>query len=384
MIKSPFYKKGDLMSIGIIDCFGALRDPRVRGRTDYPLIEIIFLTISAVISGFDGWEAIEDFGHAKLDWLRNYLPFHHGIPRHDTIARVISALSPSGIQQCFVSWVQSIAQISDGEIIAIDGKQARRSYDKKNRKAALHMVSAWACQNGVVLGQQKTDTKSNEITAIPQLLDILELKGCIVTLDAMGCQRDIAKKIRDKEANYVLALKGNQSDLQEATSDFFETAFKKNWASINYSVFEAADYGHGRTESRTCYAVSLPDYLKDFRKDWTDLNSLVCVVSSREINGEIQGESRYYISSLLPDAEKINHAIRCHWQVENSLHWVLDVTFGEDNSRIRRGYSAENMCVMRHLALNLIRKETNTQMSIPRKRRKANLYDEYREKLLGI
>lgn len=372
------------MSIGIIESFGDLQDPRVRGRTDYPLIEIIFLSISAVISGFDGWEAIEDFGHAKLDWLKKYLPFNHGIPCHDTIARVISSLSPTGLQQCFVSWVQSVAQITDGEIVAIDGKQARRSYDKKSRKAALHMVSAWACQNGVVLGQQKTDSKSNEITAIPQLLDILELKGCIVTLDAMGCQRSIAKKIRDKEADYVLALKGNQSDLQEATADFFEIAFNKHWASLDYSMFDASDFGHGRIESRACYAVSLPAYLKDFRREWADLNSLVCIVSSREINGETQRESRYYISSLLPNAEKISHAIRCHWQVENSLHWVLDVTFGEDDSRIRRGYSSENMCVMRHLALNLIKKETSSQLSIPRKRRKANLYDEYREKLLNI
>lgn len=372
------------MSSGIIEHFSALSDPRVRGRTDYPLIEIIFLTISAVVSGFDGWEAIEDFGVAKLAWLKKYLPFTQGIPRHDTIARVVSALSPEGIQSCFVSWVQSIAKITDGEIVAIDGKQARRSYDKKNRKAALHMVSAWACQNGVVLGQQKTDSKSNEITAIPQLLDILEVKGCIVTLDAMGCQRAIAQKIRDKKADYILALKGNQSDLQEATKDFFETAFKKDWLSIDYAVFTEGDYGHGRIESRTCYALLLPDYLKEFQKEWADLTSLICIASIREIDGVTQQKTRYYVSSLAPNAEKISHAIRCHWHVENSLHWVLDVTFNEDNSRIRRGYSAENMCVMRHLALNLINKDTATKLSVPRKRRKANLYDQYREKLLGI
>lgn len=372
------------MSLGLIEHFSKLTDPRVRGRTDYPLIEIIFLTLSAVISGFDGWEAVEDFGHAKLSWLQKYLPFTHGIPRHDTVARVISALSPEGIQDCFISWVQSIAKISEGEIVAIDGKQARRSYDNKNRKAALHMVSAWACQNGVVLGQQKTDSKSNEITAIPQLLDILELKGCIVTLDAMGCQRDIAQKIRDKKADYVLALKGNQNDLHEATKDFFQTAFKEDWLSIDYSVFEEDDYGHARIEARTCYAVLLPDYLKEFQKEWVDLTSLICIVSSREINEKIQRETRYYVSSLKPDAEKIGRAIRAHWLVENSLHWVLDVTFGEDNSRIRRGYSAENMCVMRHLALNLINKDSEEKLSVPRKRRKANLYDHYREKLMGF
>jgi predicted transposase YbfD/YdcC len=372
------------MSNGLIEYFGDLPDPRVRGRTDYPLIEIVFLCISAIVSGFDGWEAIEDFGHAKLDWLRKYLPYENGIPRHDTVARVMSCLSPKALQSCFVSWVQSIAKITDGEIVAIDGKQARRSYDKKNRKAAIHMVSAWACQNGVVLGQQKTDTKSNEITAIPQLLDILELKGCIVTIDAMGCQRDIAKKIRECDADYVLALKGNQGELQEMVSDFFTTAIQRDFISVEHSRSEDNDYGHGRIESRICYAVALPPYLKEFHNEWADLKSLICIISARQINNVMQQETRYYISSLEANADKISHAIRCHWHVENSLHWVLDVTFKEDDSRIRRGVAAENMSVMRHLALNLIRKEAESNFSIPRKRRKANLYDQYREKVLGI
>jgi predicted transposase YbfD/YdcC len=372
------------MSCSLINHFNELPDPRVRGRTDYPLIEIVFLCISAIISGFDGWEAIEDFGHGKLDWLRKYLPYENGIPRHDTVARVMSCLSPKALQACFVSWVQSIAKITEGEIVAIDGKQARRSYDKKNRKAAIHMVSAWACQNGVVLGQQKTDAKSNEITAIPQLLDILELKGCIVTIDAMGCQRDIAKKIRECEADYVLALKGNQSELQEMVSDFFTTAIEKDFAAVEHSRTEDNDYGHGRIESRICYSVPLPEYLKDFHKDWVDLKSLACIISSREINNVVTQEVRYYVSSLEANASKISHAIRCHWHVENSLHWVMDVTFKEDDSRIRRGVSAENMSVMRHLALNLIKKESESTFSVPRKRRKASLYDEYREKVLGI
>jgi len=373
------------MSCNLIEHFEDLPDPRVRGRTDYPLIEIVFLCISAIISGFDGWEAIEDFGKGKLDWLKKYLPYENGIPRHDTIARVMSCLSPKALQSSFVNWVQSIAKITEGEIVAIDGKQARRSYDKKDRKAAIHMVSAWACQNGVVLGQQKTDSKSNEITAIPQLLDILELKGCIVTIDAMGCQRDIAKKIRECGADYMLALKGNQSELQEMVDDFFSTAIEKKFVAIEHSKVEDNDYGHGRIKSRTCYSVALPAYLRDFQDDWVDLKSLACVVSSREINNVITHEKRYYVSSLEPSAAKISHAIRCHWHVENSLHWVMDVTFKEDDSRIRRGVSAENMSVMRHLALNLIKKESQeAKFSVPRKRRKAGLYDEYREKVLGI
>lgn len=372
------------MSKSLIVHFSDLPDPRVRGRTDYPLIEIVFLCISAIISGFDGWEAIEDFGHGKLGWLRKFLPYENGIPRHDTVARVMSCLSPKALQSCFVSWVQSIAEITEGEIIAIDGKQARRSYDTKSRKAAIHMVSAWACQNGVVLGQQKTDAKSNEIAAIPQLLELLELTGCIVTIDAMGCQREIADKIRSCDADCVLALKGNQSILQEMTSDFFSTAIEKDFAAVEHSRFEDNDYGHGRIESRTCYAVALPNYLQDFRKDWKDLKTLACVVSSREINDVKTYETRYYVSSLEADAAKIGHAIRCHWKVENALHWVMDVTFKEDDSRIRRGLAAENMSVMRHLALNLIKKESDSDFSVPRKRRKASLYDEYREKVLGF
>jgi predicted transposase YbfD/YdcC len=200
----------------------------------------------------------------------------------------------------------------------------------------------------------------------------------------MGCQRDIAKKIRECEADYVLALKGNQGELQEMVSDFFTTAIQKDFASVEHSRAEDNDYGHGRIESRACYAVTLPNYLKEFREEWTDLKSLVCIISARQINSVIQQETRYYISSLEANATKISHAIRCHWHVENSLHWVLDVTFKEDDSRIRRGVAAENMSVMRHLALNLIRKEVDSKFSIPRKRRKASLHDQYREKVLGI
>lgn len=288
------------------------------------------------------------------------------------------------MQECFVNWVQSIAQITEGEIVAIDGKRARRSYDARHRKAAIHMVSAWACQNGVVLGQQKTETKSNEITAIPQLLDILELKKCIVTIDAMGCQREVAEKIRKQGADYVLALKGNQSSLKEDVKVLFDSLIENTSSDMTHDCFEENDYGHGRIESRKCLVIALPEYFKSYQKEWAGLNSLVCMVSTREIDSKIQKESGYYISSLPPNAEKISHAIRSHWHIENALHWVLDVTFNEDQSRIRRGYSAENMCVMRHLALNLLKKETDSKISIPRKRRKAGFYDHYREKVLGI
>jgi len=368
----------------LLEHFSSLPDPRVKGRTDYPLIEIIFLCICAIISGFDGWEAIEDFGQAQLEWLRKFLPYENGIPRHDTVARVMSCLSPKAMQKSFIGWIQSIAKITEGEIVAIDGKTVRRSYDKKNRKGAIHMVSAWACKNGVVLGQQKTEEKSNEITAIPELLKILELKGSIVTIDAMGCQREIAKTIRENEADYILALKENQGTLHEMVSDFFETAEEKSFSCVEHSHAEETDYGHGRIETRTCDAAEIPKYLKEFQAEWAGLKTIIRINAMREINNVISTETRYYISSLEADAVKISQVIRSHWQIENSLHWILDVTFKEDDSRIRRGLAAENMSVMRHIALNLLKKEEQTQFSVPRKRRKANLHNDYREKLLGI
>jgi len=364
------------------ECFSSIKDPRVVGRIDYPLLEIIFLCISSILCGMQGWEDIEDFGHSKLEWLQKFFPFENGIPKHDTIARLISRLSPSGLQSCFVEWVQSISDLTDGEIVAIDGKRVRRSYDKNNNKAAIHMVSAWACKNGIVLGQKKTEDKSNEITAIPKLLEVLEIKGCIVTIDAMGCQKDIAKAIRDKDADYVLALKGNQSNLSEMVGDLFEKGFETEFKNLEINKYKAVDKGHGRIETRTCYALAIPEYLNDFKSEWQDLNSFVCIDSVREINGEITTEKRYYISSIQPNATKLNNAIRSHWSIENNLHWVLDVSLNEDDSRIRRGMASENMTVMRHIAINLLKQDKKNKLYIPRKQRKALFYDDYRENLL--
>ena len=370
------------MSASFISHFSHLKDNRVQGRTDYPLIEILFLCICSILSGSDGWEAIEDFGVAKLEWLRKYLPYKNGIPRHDTIARVISRLSPTALQTGFISWMKSVATLTSGEIIAVDGKQARRSYDKRLRKSALHMVSAWACCNGVVLGQQKTEDKSNEITAIPALLALLELKGCIVTIDAMGCQKAIAEKIIEGGADYVLALKGNQGTLHDAVSDFFNVAIANKFQNIEHQKHQEIDGGHGRIEKRICYTVSVPEYLKPLTTPWKKLTTLVCVQSTREYDDKKETELRCFISSLNSDAAQCANAVRQHWAVENSLHWVLDVTFKEDDSRIRREHAAHNFTVMRHLSLNLIKREP-TKMSIPRKMRKANYYDDYRDKILA-
>ena len=383
MIKYSFCLKAVLiMSTTFEDCFSNIEDPRVIGRTDYPVLEIIFLCISSILCGMDGWEDIEDFGHSKLDWLRRFFPFKNGIPKHDTIARVISRLSPKGLQDSFVEWVQSIANLTDVEVIAIDGKKARRSYDKRTNKSAIHMVSAWACSNGIVLGQRKTSDKSNEITAIPKLLEVLEIKGCIVTIDAMCTQKEIAKIIKEKEADYVLALKGNQGVLNEMVEDLFSEGFKNNFKNLNPSKHTDVDKGHGRLEERTCIAINVPKYLASYSKEWAGLKSFVCIDSKRKIGGQIETEKRFYISSLNADAAKLNNAIRSHWAVENNLHWVLDVSFKDDDSRIRRGMASENMVVMKHLAINLLKKDKKHKLYIPRKQRKALFYDDYREMLL--
>ena len=286
---------------------------------------------------------------------KKVFPYENGIPKHDTIARVMSVISPKALQERFVKWVKCVSDLTKSEIIAIDGKQARRSYDKRNRKSAIHMVSAWACGNGIVLGQQKNENKSNETTAIPKLLELLEIKGCIITIDAMGCQKDIAQTIKAKGADYVLSLKGNQGKLHDSVRDFFETAI-------------AVDFkGHGRIETRRCYAVALPSYMKDFKDDWKGLKSLICIQSERNLGEKIERENRYYITSLAPNAETLAMAVRSHWGVENSLYWVLDMTFKEDDSRIRRGVAAENMTVMKHLAINLLKKESKKQNIIAKK-----------------
>ena len=370
------------MSTNFSNCFSNIKDPRVEGRTDYPVIEIIFLCISSIICGMDGWEDIEEFGQHNLDWLKRFFPFEKGIPRHDTIARVISRLSPKGLQDSFVSWVQSISNLTDGEVIAIDGKRARRSYDKKNNKSAIHMVSAWACTNGIVLGQRKTQDKSNEITAIPELLKVLEIKGCIITIDAMGTQKEIAKTIKDKEADYVLALKGNHGELNEMVEDLFSKGFENNFQHMKANVDVEIDKGHGRLEERKCYALPIPKYLESYKNDWAGLTSFVCIESKRTFNGNVEREKRFYISSLNPDAKTLNNAVRSHWAVENNLHWVLDVSFKDDDSRIRRGMASENMVVMKHLAINLLKSDKNDKRYIPRKQRNALFCGDYREKLL--
>lgn len=367
------------MATSIIEHFSVLEDPRLDRNKKHEMIDVIVLCVCAMVSGANGWKDIEEFGINKLDWLRQFVPFENGIPVDDTIARIISALSVKGFQDCFSSWVDSVATRSDGDIIAIDGKTQRRSYDKKGQVKALHMVSAWACQNGVVMGQVKTDEKSNEITAIPELLSKLELSGCIVTIDAMGCQTKIAKQIIDAEGNYVLSLKGNQGLLSEAVRHYFEMARKKDFKGIEFQYDESIDKGHGRVEERRYWLVTDLDTLPKPER-WAGLASIGMVESTRHCGDSISTEQRYFINSI-DTVKEFKHAVRGHWGIENSLHWRLDVTFREDDSRIRRGNAPHNVGVIRHMAINLLKSE-KSKRSVAGKRLRAAYNDAYRVKVL--
>ena len=363
--------------------FSAVTDERQQYKVKYPLLDILLITLVGVICGSDGWEAIEEVGKNKLKLLKKHGYFHYGIPVHDTIARIISAIEPSQFQDCFINWMKEAELSTQGEIVAIDGKTVRRSHDKKGKKSAIHMVSAFAAENGVVLGQVKTYEKSNEITAIPDLLSKLEIKGAVVTIDAMGCQKAIAKKIIQKEADYVLAVKGNQGHLSSAIKDFFTIAHEENFKQLSHQFTEEIDKGHGRVEHRRYWLSEDLRSINDLTSSWVGLKSVGMVESQRHIGDKITIDTRYFISSLKENDDLFAKAVRRHWSVENELHWVLDVSFREDDSRIRRENGAENMATARHITLNMLRQEKTCKKGIKAKRFKAALDSDYAEKVMS-
>jgi predicted transposase YbfD/YdcC len=373
-----------MMQSDLLSHFKTLEDPRVDRTKRYPLIEIIFLIISATISGCEGWKSIRDFGLLKLDWLRQFLPYENGIPVDDTIARVMRKLNTKQFASCFTSWIQGVTQATKGDVIAIDGKTLRRSHDASSDKSAIHMVSAWSSANGVVLGQEKTAEKSNEITAIPALLNNLAIKGCIISIDAMGCQKDIAEQIIKQKGDYLLALKGNQGNLHEEVKSFLTTAKEVDFKNVEHNFHETIDTGHGRVETRRAYAIDFKKYKKHFPSgnQWKKLTCVVMVETTREAPDFRTQDRRFYISSCEASAELLLNASRKHWGVENSLHWTLDVTFREDESRIRKEAAPENYAIFRHIALNIIRRNTSIEASVKRKRHMAALNDEVRSTLI--
>jgi predicted transposase YbfD/YdcC len=366
----------------LIERVSELPDPRVVGRTAHHLVDILVLTVCAVLCGADDWEAVEMWGDAKLKWLRQYIPLKNGIPSHDTIGRVFSALDSVTFQDCFTRWVATICGSLEGQVVAIDGKTMRGSHYQRLGKKAIHMVSAFASEQGITLGQLKTEEKSNEITAIPELLAMLALKGSIVTIDSMGCQTAIAETIIEKEADYVLALKGNQGNLHEQVADFFEIAEQHAYKNLDAKPYVTCEKGHGRIESRRVVALSTKDL--EGIKAWPGLKSMIMVESVREIGETRTSERRFYISSLAPNSKRTGEAIRAHWAIENSLHWCLDVTFKEDGSRTRTGYAAENFNIIRKITMNLLRQDLTMKRSIPKKRLYAALHDEYLSTVLGL
>ena len=368
----------------ITEHFSNLEDPRESNRW-HLLFDIIVIAICAAICGADSWVDVELFGKSKYQWLKQFLKLPHGIPSHDTFGRVFAVLDAEQFQACFVEWVSAISDVFRGQVVAVDGKTLRRSHDKAIGKQAIQMVSAWAAENRLVLGQMKVDDQSNEITAIPELLAVLEVSGCIVTIDAIGCQKKIAQTIVDQDADYVLALKENQGHLYETFQDLFQ--YPDEIAAIECDHHKTVDKGHGRIEVRECWATSDPDYLDYINEqlsEWPGLNSLAMVKSKRTvIGGETTIKCRYFISSLDNDADLILQAVRTHWGIENKVHWVLDIAFREDDCRVRKGNGAENFAVLRHLALNLLKQERSLKCGIKAKRKKAGWDHDYLLKVLA-
>lgn len=361
--------------------FSGLPDPRRQyGNITHDFHDVLIISISAILSGADNWTAVSEFGVQKFDWLSSFLNLKNGIPSHDVFSSIFSKISTKTFSECFVSWTSSICHLLPGEVVAIDGKTLRRSHDKSAKLKAAHVVSAWANENRMVLGQVKTSEKSNEITAIPELLQMLELKGCLVTIDAMGCQKKIVAAIIDKEADYLIAVKDNQPKLYTEIRGAFKANNSNEYIDVECDYADHIDDGHGRVAERRCWVIK--KYISERTKEWKGLSSIVMIESTRSVDGKTTIEYRYYITSSSQDAKKILHSTREHWGVENSLHWVLDIAFREDEKRIRKGSGAANFSILRHIALNLLRKDSS-KLGIPNKMLKAGWSDTYREKLLS-
>ena len=363
----------------LIDRFEGLSDARVEGRTDHDLLDIVVLALCAVMSGAEGWDDIEDWGRAREAWLRRYLRLRNGIPGHDTIRRVFESISPLELERRFEAWMGEQCPVVKGRIIAVDGKVLRGSAHAERGWRALHQVSAYAAEYGLTLGQRTCAEKSNEITAIEELLPALALEDAVVTIDAMGCQTAIAAQIAELGGDYVLAVKDNQPHLAEALRDFFSTLNGPGCIPRTFSLHETLDKGHGRIETRRCIAVGELDWLDllGLKGRWAKIASVACIESTREIGDKIETDKRYVISSLPADSQRILHAARSHWGIENGLHWCLDVTFGEDASSIRLRNAAQNFSLMRRIALNLFRADTSCSLSLPKKRKAAAWNPDY-------
>ena len=376
----------------LVEHFKSIADPRVDRTKDHDLIDILVIAICALLCAAESFNDMEDFGQAKEDWFRTFLKLRNGIPSHDTFNRVFAAIDPKEFLECFLRWTQSLRQAVAQKIVALDGKALRRALNRDENPK--YVVSAWAESNNLVLGQLKVEEKSNEITAVPELLRVLELAGCIVTVDAMGCQKKIAKEIMEADADYVLALKGNQETVHAEVKTFLDATLEEKQkqrpkgavmprAAVNLQQLETVEKDHGRLEIRRYSQSAELDWFAD-RAKWEGLRSVGMVESVREVDGKTTIERRYYLSSLKLDVTTFARAVRGHWGVENKLHWVMDVCFREDQSRARTGYAAENLATLRRLALNLLKRERTKKRGIRGKQLNASWNHAYLLKLLGV
>ncbi len=371
-----------------------LTDPRLERRRKHELIDVLMIAVTALLCGAENFTHMAQFGKAKETLLRTFLTLNHGIPSHDTFRRVFMLLSPEKFSAVFLHWTQSLRQAVGAEVVALDGKTVRRSFDSAKSQSAIHLVSAWASTNRLVLGQIKVDDKSNEITAVPELLRALELAGCIVTVDALNCQKNIAKEIKEADADYVLALKGNHETAHEEIHTFLDAALEETLAAkppaaklsagaATLAAWETVDKGHGRVETRRYYQSGVLDWFAD-RAAWEGLRTVGMVEARREVRGKLTVERRYYLSSLPLDVATFARAVREHWGVENQLHWVLDVQLNEDQNRARCGHAAENLGLLRRLVLNQLRRDTRCQTGIKGKQLNASWDHAYLQSLLGL
>jgi len=360
--------------------FASLTDPR-RRKVTYPLINIVAIALCAVIAGADDFVTIAAWGRQKRAWLARFLDMTSGIPSHDRFNAVFKAIKPDEFERCLLSWITSLHEVTAGQVVAIDGKTLRQSFDKADAKSAIHMVSAWATANHISLGQVVVDQKSNEITVIPKLLELLDVSGCLVTIDAMGCQAEIAGQIIEGKADYVLAVKANQPTLHGGIVEYFLDHMEDDFARVKVSRHETKEHGHGRDEHRTYLVCDVPDDLPD-RGRWKGLKRIGVAISNTVRGGKPCDEVRYYILSKKLSARSFGAAVRGHWGIENSLHWQLDMSFGEDRSRIRRGHANANFAVVRRMALSLLKNEKSQKAGVKTKRLTAGWNDDYLEQVL--